>query len=436
MWKKIIDSPDLAKYHMTYESGQVVFYEGDDSQDLYFLISGQLDIYRGDTKIREITEVGAFFGEMSFLLGGKRTATVKAFDEVRTIRVPKEKVATFLRDFPEFSQEICGLLAQRLDETSQVLYGLKAFCDQAPDAVILTDSQGKIISWNTAAESLYGRDWNQVQDRAVEEIYEDPQLYRDFLEEVRSRRAVRERVLPIRHPDRGVCFISTSTTVLYDGHQNVQGVLSFGRDVTKVKSLERRYRLARNWLLPGVFLLGILVASVFFAISYFSNESPPVKIEKLTLRNQLAKDYLLLNSLLGHPFAAGDQSKTSQLMKAFFQIQDPTVMPYVGLVLLNRDKTVFDVCSAVEERDTAQILDETYAGVSFQGSDDSIHKLLTFYRADDAHPMGDKAIEMAFEWTKDGEFVGWLIFQMNVDSLGTRYGINEEDLKAFRFEKP
>ena len=63
MWKEIINSPDLAKYHMTYEGGQVVFYEGDDSQNLYFLISGQLDIYRGDMKIREITEVGAFFGE-------------------------------------------------------------------------------------------------------------------------------------------------------------------------------------------------------------------------------------------------------------------------------------------------------------------------------------------------------------------------------------
>ncbi len=436
MWKKIIESPDLAKYHMTYEGGQVIFYEGDDSQDLYFLISGQLDIYRGDTKIGEITEVGAFFGEMSFLLGGKRTATVKAFDEVRTIRIPKEKVATFLREFPEFSQEICGLLAQRLDETSQVLHGLKAFCDQAPDAVILTDSEGKIMSWNTAAENLYGRDWNQVQHRAVEEIYEEPRRYRDFLEEVLSRRSVRERVLPIRHPERGVCYISTSTTVLYDGHHNVQGVLSFGRDVTKVESLERRYRLARNWLLPGVFLLGILVASVFSAVSYFSMESPPVKMAKLTLKNQLAKDDLLLSSLLVHPFAAGDKSKTSQLIKEFFQVQDPRVMPYVGLVLLNKDKTVFDVYSPVEERDTAKILDETYAGLSFQGSEDSPNKLLTFYRADDEHPMGDKAIEMAFECYKDGEFVGWLVFQMNVDSLGTRYGINEEDLRAFRFDKP
>ncbi len=436
MWKKIIDSPDLAKYHTTYEKGQVIFFEGDDSEDLYFLISGQLDIFRGKTKIREITEIGAFFGEMSFLLGGKRTATVKAFDDVRTIRIPKDKVSAFLQEFPEFSQEICGLLARRLNETSQVLYGLKTFCDQVPDAVILTNREGKIISWNMGAEGLYGRDWNQMRNRAVEEIYEEPQLYRDFLDEVQSRNAVRERVLRIRHPERGVCFISTSTTLLYDGHNNFQGVLSLGRDVTKVKKLEKRYRLTRNRLLPAVFLLGILVASVFFGVSYSSKEKPPVEIEKQTLRNQLAKDYILLKSLLADPFAAEDRSETSQLMREFFRIQDPTTIPYIGLILLNKDKTVFDVFSANEEKDTVGILDETYKGVSFQGREDSLHKLLTFYRADEDHPMGKKAIEIAFEWSNDEGFLGWLIFQMDVDSLETQYEIDDEGLRQFRFEKP
>jgi PAS domain S-box-containing protein len=436
MWKRIIDSPDLAKYHTTYEKGQIIFFEGDDSEDLYFLISGQLDIFRGDTKIREITEIGAFFGEMSFLLGGKRTATVKAFDDVRTIRIPKDKVSTFLREFPEFSQEICGLLARRLDETSQVLYGLKAFCDQVPDAVILTNREGKIISWNLCAEDLYGRDWNQMRNRAVEEIYEEPQLYRDFLDEVQSRNAVRERVLRIRHPERGVRFVSTSTTLLYDGHNNFQGVLSLGRDVTKVKKLEKRYRLTRNRLLPGVFLLGILAASVFFGVSYSSKERSTIEIEKQTLRNQLAKDYILLKSLLADSFAAGDRSKTSQLMEEFFRIQDPSTIPYIGLILLNKDKTVFDVFSAKGEKDTAGILDETYAGVSFQGREDSLHKVLTFYRADEDHPMGKKAIEIAFEWSKDEEPLGWLVFQMDVDSLETKYEIDDEGLRQFRFEKP
>ena len=82
------------------------------------------------------------------------------------------------------------------------------------------------------------------------------------------------------------------------------------------------------------------------------------------------------------------------------------------------------------------ILDETYTGVSFQEGEDSLHKVLTFYRADEDHPMGKKAVEIAFEWFKDEEPLGWLIFQMDVDSLETQYEINDEGLRQFRFEKP
>lgn len=434
MWDKIIASPDLAKYHTTYEKGQIIFFEGDDSQDLYFLVSGQLDIFRGKTKIREIAETGSLFGEMSFLLGGKRTATVKASNDVRAIRIPKDQVSGFLRQFPDLSQEICSLLARRLDETSQILYGLKTFCDHVPDAVILTDKEGKIITWNTAAEKLYGRDWDKMRRRSVEDIYEEPQRYKDFLEEVQLRHAVREKVLKIRHPERGTRYISTSTTVLYDGHNNFQGVLSLGRDVTMVKTLERRYRRARNWLIPAVFLLGLLAASVFFGHPYFSKYFRTTDIEKRGLRNQIAKDYLLLKSLLVEHFAVGDRSKTSQLMKDFLRIQDTSSMPYTGLILLDKEKTVFDAYSMRAHKDTAEMLGETYAGTQFQGSEESLHEVLSFYRADKDHPMGYKGIEVAFELNKDNEFLGWLVFQMDVDLLREAHGIDEEGLKEFRFD--
>lgn len=436
MWDKIIDRPDLAKYHITYEKGQVIFFEGDDSQDLYFLVSGQLDIFRGKTKIREITEAGALFGEMSFLLGGKRTATVKASNDVRTIRIPKDKVSTFIHEFPEMSREICSLLARRLNETSQILYGLKTFCDQVPDAVILTDREGKIITWNMASERLYGRNWDQMRHRSVEDVYEEPQRYREFLEKVQSRDKVTEKVLKIRHPERGTRDISTSATMLYDGHNNFQGVLSIGRDVTMFKIMERRYRRARNWLIPAVFLLALLAASVFLGLTHFSEDSHTPDIEKRGLRNQLARDYLMLKALLIDHFAVRDRSKTTQLMMDFLKIQDTSSMPYTGLVLLDKDKTVFDACSISTGKKNTEILDETYAGIQFQGNEESLHKVLTFYRADKDHPMGSKGIEVAFELNKHNEFLGWLVFQMDVDFLKEVCKMDEEGLRDLHFDKP
>lgn len=76
MLAEIINNLDLDKYPSTFAKGQIIFREGDDSQDLYILVSGNLDILKGSEKITEIFEIGSIFGEMSFLLGARRTATV------------------------------------------------------------------------------------------------------------------------------------------------------------------------------------------------------------------------------------------------------------------------------------------------------------------------------------------------------------------------
>ncbi|MBW2642479.1 MAG: cyclic nucleotide-binding domain-containing protein, partial [Deltaproteobacteria bacterium] len=387
------------KYVTSFDKGKEIFLEGDDTQDLFILVSGHIDILKGNKKIVEITEKGSLFGEMSFLLGTKRTATVKASNDVKTIRIPKIEVNSFLHEFPDVAREITKLLAKRLDETNQVLYGLKEFCDQLPDAVIATDGEGKIITWNSASEKLYGRSWNQMCNRSVEEIYEEPEIYQKFLKKVRKKCSVKEKILRIIHPKKGIRFISTSTTLLYDDHKKFQGILSLGRDVTSVTK------------------------SAKHAINFKNQE----------LRKQLNKDYLFLKSTLANHFATGDRSKTHQLMSNFLYIHPVTKTPYSGLVLLDKNKIVFDACSLKEDTTISQILGSSYAGIEFQGGEDSIHKVLSLYRADKDHPMGQKGVEVAFEIKRADRLLGWLIFQMDLDRLENTYGFNEASLKQFYF---
>lgn len=436
MIDEIIAHPDISKYLTTFTSGQIIFLEGDESQDLYVLVSGQVNIFKGDKKIREITKKGSLFGEMSFFLGGSRTASVKANDDVKVIRIPKEKINHFLRDFPSAAREITKYLAQWLDETSRIVHGLNEFCDQLPDAVLLTDKEGKILAWNSAAEKLYGRDWHQMRHRNVDEIYEDPRDYNDFLEEVQQKYSVREKIFQIIHPEKGTRFISTSTTVLYDGHHNYQGALSLGRDVTTVKNLERKYKRIGYWLISSFLLLGILAAVIFFGYPYFSKGYQTVSLRQQELRNHLAKDYFVLKSLLIDQVGSGNRLKTRQVMKNFFNIQKTTVLPYNGLLLIDREKKVINAFSIKADEDVIGMIDSSYAAIKFQGNEDSLHKVLTVYRTDKNHPMGKKGVEIAFELYKDNEFKGWLIFQMDMELLRKIHGMDIEGLKEFQFEKP
>lgn len=122
-------------------------------------------------------------------------------------------------------------------------------------------------------------------------------------------------------------------------------------------------------------------------------------------------------------------------MKEFFNIQETALIPYTGLVLLDRNKKVFDAYSLKMDTETLEMAGSSYAGIEFRGSERSLHRVLSLYRADKDHPMGSKGIEIAFELNKDNQFLGWLVFQMNVDLLAKRYGLDEETLKKFQFKE-
>ena len=436
MLEEIINHPDIEKYMVTFKEGDILCFEGDESQDLYILVSGQIEILKGKKRISEISERGASLGEMSFLLEARRTATIRAGSDGKVIRIPKEKINQFLKEFPSVAWQIPRILAQRLNERTQAFYALKEFCDQLPDAVIATDRDGNLISWNTAAEKLFGRTWEQMQHGSVEEIYEEPETYKKFLEEVQSKYSVSERILKVRHPDKGTRDISTSTTVLYDGHHNFQGVLSLNRDVTELQNLQRKYRRGLFWLIPSSVFLALVFAALFFVYPHFSNKSQIIGIKQQALRDQIAKDYLLIRSLLPNGFSKKETEEINQSLRAFFKIQENMTLPYTGIVLLDKNKRVFGAyCRKMEDRGQ-RLLGSSYSGITFQESEKSLHKVLILYRADKQNPMGCKGMEIAFEMRKGAEFLGWLLFQMDTDRLKNAFDVDEETLKILQFQKP
>jgi len=342
-------------------------------------------------------------------------------------------VEPFLKEFPEVVTVVAKYLAKRLDVTSQTLFGFRELCDQLPDAVLIVDKDGKISTWNSAAEKLYGRDEAEMRGESAEKIYEDPSVYKNLLEELKAGDAIQEKVLKIRHPEKGICFVSTSTKVLYDGQHNYRGVLFVGRDVTSVEKLERRYKRTRRWLIPTLMLLALFGVGIFLGYPYFSKGYKITDSRKRQFRDDLSVTFKMLESFLADPFKARDREKTRQVIKGFFDVQKGVPIPYNGLVLLDENKKVFDAYATSPGFDAEKMVNSSYSGIRFDESDNRPYSVLSLYRVTEQNPMGGKAIEMAFKMEKNGVFLGWLIFQVDLEKLKEKYNVNEDDLRHLPF---
>lgn len=102
---------------------EVLINEGDVSDALYLLVSGELKVFTRDEKGRELVynmlAPGEFFGEL-FLDGGLRSASVKAVADAECIVVGQAEIRDFMKDYPEFADLLVRTLIERLRLATQL----------------------------------------------------------------------------------------------------------------------------------------------------------------------------------------------------------------------------------------------------------------------------------------------------------------------------
>ncbi|MBU1709901.1 MAG: cyclic nucleotide-binding domain-containing protein [Proteobacteria bacterium] len=431
--KEFLNQPELEKYTRTYNPGDYLFRENDDSQDLYILVSGHLDVFKGDNSISDLSEPGTMLGEMSFLLRSKRTATIVARDTVTVIRIPSEEVTNFLEEFPAIAQKITSMLARRLNETTNVMHGLKEFCDQLPDAVIMTDKNQKILAWNTAAERLYGRSWTQMRSRSIDEIYDNQGVYKQFMAELAATKSVKEKILKINHPIEHWKFVSISTTVLLDGNHDTRGYLFIGRDVTKTHTMSQKQKKVVNFLLPIALLIIIPLVFQLWKNYLHQPEIISTQAEQIGFQSRITRDYLGLSLLLSNPLIEGDRSRSTALMEEYFALHDPGRFAITGILLLDKDNRIVNIYSKEIGSSPFALRDTEYAGVKFKSTTDQEERCATVFLISRNQVGGNEGVDLAFDLEKENEDIGRLIFQLDMKILQEEYHINVNDLAAIRY---
>jgi len=120
-------------HRRSYPAKSTLIYAGDNSDALYFVISGSVSVIIEDQDGRELVlaylHAGDFFGEMGLFDGQDvRTAWVKAKEESEIAEISYSKFMTLTQSKPELLLKLASQMAQRLNKTSQKVGDL-AFLD-------------------------------------------------------------------------------------------------------------------------------------------------------------------------------------------------------------------------------------------------------------------------------------------------------------------
>lgn len=97
-----------------FHDGDTVFTEGEESNYLYYIVSGQLEVYSSSELVSTLGPEDIFLGEMSFLLNDRRSATVISRGTVSLFRISKNSFVNAIKQNPHYGIFLARLLAQRI----------------------------------------------------------------------------------------------------------------------------------------------------------------------------------------------------------------------------------------------------------------------------------------------------------------------------------
>ena len=108
-----------------FQDREVVFKEGEESNYLYYIVSGTFEIYSGGKLISTLTPDDMFLGEMSFLLNDRRSATVISRGRSVLMTIQKKSFVNIIKEQPHYGIFLARLLAQRLSKLNATVAVLK-----------------------------------------------------------------------------------------------------------------------------------------------------------------------------------------------------------------------------------------------------------------------------------------------------------------------
>jgi CRP/FNR family cyclic AMP-dependent transcriptional regulator len=119
---------DLPKRHLqrlareadelTFAPGEQIVQEGSLGETLFMVMEGRAKVTRNGRRVGEVLP-GDFFGELSAIDGGPRTASISAVTPVRVVRLFRRTLRKLLDDEPQLTVKILDGVVRRIRQVER-----------------------------------------------------------------------------------------------------------------------------------------------------------------------------------------------------------------------------------------------------------------------------------------------------------------------------
>lgn len=120
-----IESLEAFTFRKGFAPGEVIVEEGRTGNGLYIVLSGKVEVVKGlggaHPQTLAVFGPGEPFGEMALLADWKRSASVRAIDEVECLGMDRWAFLAYLNREPRLAIKMLQMLAQRLAEMNERL---------------------------------------------------------------------------------------------------------------------------------------------------------------------------------------------------------------------------------------------------------------------------------------------------------------------------
>ena len=107
------------------KKGDIIFKEEEQSDFLYYISSGSFSVFHKTKQVGFLTPADIFMGEMSFLLNNARSASVRAEDNGKLVKISRKSFISVVKKFPHYGIFLSKLLARKLVRSNKKNFQLR-----------------------------------------------------------------------------------------------------------------------------------------------------------------------------------------------------------------------------------------------------------------------------------------------------------------------